>query len=170
MLIPESRYQRKASPVTADIEESVSLVDSCTRPPRASKQSKLPRRQGLAYYYHRLKQLKGYRFSMICGTVTALVVFVINVVLTLWAIRKSEVKNGISTIQRGSCDDAKQLMVGIHLIINILSTLLLGASNYSMQCLSSPTRGEIDKAHGKGIWLDSASRAFETCAVSRPGE
>lgn len=43
---------------------------------------------------------------------------------------------------------------GAHLVINILSTLLLGACNYSMQCLSSPTRAEIDKAHNKGVWLD----------------
>lgn len=42
----------------------------------------------------------------------------------------------------------------LHLIINILSTLLLGASNYSMQCLSSPTRSEIDKAHRQKLWLD----------------
>ena len=42
----------------------------------------------------------------------------------------------------------------MHLAINILSTLLLGASNYSMQCLSSPTRSDIDKAHSQGIWLD----------------
>ena len=42
----------------------------------------------------------------------------------------------------------------MHVAINVLSTLLLGASNYSMQCLSSPTRREVDKAHSQGIWLD----------------
>jgi hypothetical protein len=42
----------------------------------------------------------------------------------------------------------------LHIAINIMGTLLLGASNYTMQCISSPTRGEIDKAHSKGRYLD----------------
>ncbi|MCJ1458534.1 hypothetical protein MMC28_008907, partial [Mycoblastus sanguinarius] len=39
-------------------------------------------------------------------------------------------------------------------------TLLVGASNYSMQCLSSPTRGEINKAHNQKIWLDIGVPSF----------
>lgn len=42
----------------------------------------------------------------------------------------------------------------LHLLINSLSSLLLSASNYTMQCLSSPTRGEVDRAHARGDWLD----------------
>ena len=42
----------------------------------------------------------------------------------------------------------------LHVVINILSSLLLSASNYTMQCLGSPTRKEIDMAHSKGSWLD----------------
>ena len=37
---------------------------------------------------------------------------------------------------------------------NGLSTLLLGSSNYCMQCLASPTREELDTAHGQHVWLD----------------
>ncbi|KAH8589005.1 hypothetical protein B0O99DRAFT_582222, partial [Bisporella sp. PMI_857] len=54
----------------------------------------------------------------------------------------------------GECNSIKKYNTGYHLAINILSTLLLGSSNYIMQCLSAPTRAEIDKAHMKGIWLD----------------
>lgn len=35
-----------------------------------------------------------------------------------------------------------------------MGTILLGASNYTMQCLSSPTRAEVDAAHSKGKYLD----------------
>lgn len=42
----------------------------------------------------------------------------------------------------------------LHFAINVLSTLLLGASNYTMQCLTSPTREEIDRAHSRHVWLD----------------
>jgi len=39
-------------------------------------------------------------------------------------------------------------------MINILSTLLLSASNYCMQCMSAPTRKEVDEAHAGRKWLD----------------
>lgn len=48
----------------------------------------------------------------------------------------------------------KRLDLWLHLAINLLSTLLLGASNYTMQCLSAPTRDEINKAHQQRISLD----------------
>ena len=81
-------------------------------------------------------------------------VLVINLILTIWAVSSSGVHHGLGTFQDGSCKRTATLTFWVHLVINVLSTLLLGASNYSMQCLSSPTRREIDKAHGKGVWLD----------------
>lgn len=48
----------------------------------------------------------------------------------------------------------KRLDLWLHLGINLLSTILLGASNYTMQCLSAPTRDEINKAHQQRIYLD----------------
>ena len=42
----------------------------------------------------------------------------------------------------------------LHLAINVLSTILLSASNYCIQCLSSPTRQEVNKAHANAEWLD----------------
>ncbi|ORX97055.1 hypothetical protein BCR34DRAFT_497227, partial [Clohesyomyces aquaticus] len=41
-----------------------------------------------------------------------------------------------------------------HLFINAGSTILLSASNYTMQVLCSPSREDIDIAHTKGSWLD----------------
>jgi hypothetical protein len=35
-----------------------------------------------------------------------------------------------------------------------LSTVLLSGSNYCMQCLSAPSREEVNAAHAKGKWLD----------------
>ena len=105
-------------------------------------------------WYHRLKKLEGYHFGVLCCAVVAAMVLIINVILTIWAVSSSGVQNGLGTLQDGSCKKTTTLTFWIHLAINVLSTLLLGASNYSMQCLSSPTRREIDKAHGKGVWLD----------------
>lgn len=48
----------------------------------------------------------------------------------------------------------KKLDLWLHLVINLLSTLLLGASNYTMQCLSAPTRNDINKAHQQRVSVD----------------
>ena len=72
----------------------------------------------------------------------------------IWASARYKVVERIGTILDGSCEKTKNLSLWLHLAINALSTILLGASNYCMQCLSSPTRQEVDKAHSQGIWLD----------------
>ncbi|KAL9601249.1 MAG: hypothetical protein Q9219_002654 [cf. Caloplaca sp. 3 TL-2023] len=58
------------------------------------------------------------------------------------------------TFFEGSCAKARNLTIWLHLLINVLSTVLLAASNYCMQCLSSPTRAKIDRAHARHRWLD----------------
>ena len=54
----------------------------------------------------------------------------------------------------GSCDKTKKITLWVDLAINILSTILLSASNNCTQLLSAPTREDIDKAHAKRRWLD----------------
>ena len=85
---------------------------------------------------------------------TAGTVLVINVIVTIWGTARFGVHGALVTIQGGDCSKSKKLSLWLHLAINILSTLLLGASNYCMQCLSSPSRAEIDSAHSEHIWLD----------------
>ncbi|KAL8916213.1 MAG: hypothetical protein Q9208_008642 [Pyrenodesmia sp. 3 TL-2023] len=81
-------------------------------------------------------------------------VFLINLIVTIWAAARYDIENGIGTIHDGSCDSTKSLSLWSHLAINVLSTALLSASNYCMQCLSAPTRGDIDRAHGRHVWLN----------------
>ncbi|KAK5009044.1 hypothetical protein LTR28_002982 [Elasticomyces elasticus] len=69
-------------------------------------------------------------------------------------LSRSSLGLAMSELYRGDCGKVKQMNVWIHLGINIMSTLLLTGSNYCMQCLSAPTRGMIDIAHGKKKWLD----------------
>lgn len=61
---------------------------------------------------------------------------------------------GIGTIFQGQCSTVRTYDSALHVAINVLSTLLLGASNYCMQILVAPTRQEVDRAHGKSSWLD----------------
>lgn len=57
-------------------------------------------------------------------------------------------------LKEGSCAEIRKYNVGLHLAINVFSSILLAASNYAMQCLSAPTRADIDRAHFRGKWLD----------------
>ncbi|MCJ1426733.1 hypothetical protein MMC29_004636 [Sticta canariensis] len=49
----------------------------------------------------------------------------------------------------------KNLDLWLHLGINLLSTVLLSASNYTMQSLSAPARDEINNAHQQRISCDT---------------
>ena len=86
--------------------------------------------------------------------ITSGLVFLTNLTLTVWASLKYGLQEGVGTIHQGSCRRTRSLSLWLHIIINLLSTTLLGASNYTMQCLTSPTRDEIDKAHARHDWLD----------------
>src|SRR5690242_12029700 len=101
----------------------------------------------------RLRDLRqGWRFGASLGFLTCVFVLVLNLVLMIWASIRGRSNDG--HIFKGSCATAKRYNMGLHVVINVLSTLLLGASNYSMQCLSAPTRKISDQAHQKGRWVD----------------
>lgn len=100
------------------------------------------------------KRLSGWRRGVIYCALSALGVLLINLVLLVWASARYGVEDGFGLLHAGSCDRARTISTTLHLLINILSTVLLGASNYTMQCLNSPTRGDIDRAHAERKWLD----------------
>lgn len=62
--------------------------------------------------------------------------------------------SSFQVMYKGSCVLSKRWNIALHLIINVLSTGILGASNYCMQSLVAPSREEVDKHHARGRWLD----------------
>ena len=108
-----------------------------------------------ANFLKKSQHLHGWRMGITLCVATAVTVFMIKLSLTIWGLSRYSLRDGgIGTIQEGSCKTARRLSLWLHLIINVLSTLLLGASNYTMQCLASPTREEVDRAHSQNRWLD----------------
>ena len=77
----------------------------------------------------------------------AYTVFLINCAVFIWTLSTYQIEQGAGTLFRGNCKKAKNLNAVVQVGINLLSTLLLGASNYSMQYLGAPTRKEVDHAH-----------------------
>lgn len=99
----------------------------------------------------------GYRCSLVTGAFACLFTLIVNLAVTIWAATLPNVDKdgkGRRVLFQGSCQTSKDLNVALHLLINLLSSLLLGASNYGMQCLTSPTREQVDKAHSGGRCLD----------------
>lgn len=81
-------------------------------------------------------------------------VFVVNVSATIVFKVRWETTGDLGRIYKGDCDTSQRLSLGLHLVINILSTLLFSSSNLCMQLLVSPTRREVDEAHRKWRWVD----------------
>ncbi|CAD6586365.1 MAG: hypothetical protein ASARMPRED_002513 [Alectoria sarmentosa] len=86
--------------------------------------------------------------------VIAAIVFGVNLGWTIWAKEHYRTLDGIGTIYLGNCISVKRINLWLYLLINSLSTLLLGSSNYCMQLLVAPTHSEVQKAHKKSVWLD----------------
>ncbi|KAJ5501985.1 hypothetical protein N7463_004859 [Penicillium fimorum] len=91
--------------------------------------------------------------SWIMGGVLAL-----NIILTVIAAGLAYSGNSgqtfsFASLYMGKCSTSKYWTTGLHLLINILSTALLGASNYCMQCLAAPSREQVDKAHSQNTWI-----------------
>ncbi|KAF2476761.1 uncharacterized protein BDR25DRAFT_375874 [Lindgomyces ingoldianus] len=84
----------------------------------------------------------------------ACLVLLINISFLAWAASKGGIRGGKGVLYDSSCPQVRRANIGIHLLINILSTILLGASNYCMQCLAAPSRSEIETAHKNGGYLD----------------
>ncbi|KAF2650724.1 hypothetical protein K491DRAFT_720511 [Lophiostoma macrostomum CBS 122681] len=106
------------------------------------------------------RRFSGWRGGVIaCISATSLVLF-INIILAIVAGTAGHPTDGFATVYNGSCEKTPALFEGLQFIVNLFSTVLLGASNYCMQRLVAPTRAEIDAAHAKRKWLDIGMPSF----------
>ena len=102
-----------------------------------------------------------WRKAVLGFTLAAFITFALNLSFLTWALARSgSDNNGIGTLTTGTCSSMKKLNVGIHVVINILSTVLLAGSNYCMQCLSAPDRHLVNAIHMQGRWLDVGIPSF----------
>jgi hypothetical protein len=108
----------------------------------------------------------GWRFGVLHFAIWAVIVFVINIIASIWGAVYQRSRDSLT---EGDCGDIKNLNRGLHVFINILSTILLSGSNYCMQCLSAPTRTDVDQAHASRIWLDIGIPSIRNLKhISRP--
>ncbi|KAI4193318.1 MAG: hypothetical protein LQ350_008378 [Teloschistes chrysophthalmus] len=124
-----------------------------------------PKANGLRGF---IRRFQGWRMGVRLCAIAALLVLTINVLFTVAVTARYGSHSGLVTFSEGNCTKVENLSIWLHLLLNIFGTVILAASNYCMQCLSSPTRADIDKAHMRHRWLDIGIPSFRNLlAVSR---
>ncbi|MCJ1435914.1 hypothetical protein MMC27_005290 [Xylographa pallens] len=106
----------------------------------------------------------GWRVGVAASACAAGAICILNTVLTIWAWSHFPMNSGIGTLS-DDCGTSKTWALWLHLAINVLSTILLGASNYTMQCLLAPTRKEVDRCHQVGEWLAIGTPTFRNISA-----
>ena len=105
-----------------------------------------PKRQG---------RFDGWRFSSLASCIVTGICLLLNTIFLTYASIHYPTADWIGVIPvNGGCNAVKSWDSRLHLVLNVLGTALIGASNYNMQCLTSPTRLDVDAAHKKGKWLE----------------
>lgn len=102
----------------------------------------------------RQSKFKSWKVGITMGAVMSTAVLCTNIILILWAMSAFEHDGKVGTAHEGECETVSAWSFWLHVVINGLSSVLLSASNYAMQCAVSPTRLECDRAHARGKWLD----------------
>ncbi|KAI7269566.1 hypothetical protein KC343_g3010 [Hortaea werneckii] len=106
------------------------------------------------------RKLQGWRFGVTVAASTTFAVLILNTTLAVYAGIQYGSNGAVGTALDGKCEEVNTWATVLHILINALSSILLSASNYTMQCLCSPTRAEINRAHARGDWLDIGVASF----------
>ncbi|KAL5333717.1 hypothetical protein BJX70DRAFT_405924 [Aspergillus crustosus] len=101
----------------------------------------------------RRRRIGGWKRTLYFGAIWACTILTLNLVMVIWASTR-RLPEGSSVLYAGDCSRTKQISSGVHVLINIMSTGVLGASHFAMQCLSAPAREDVDRAHAEKRWLD----------------
>lgn len=150
----DSRQNKKSAGLQQTRSYSGSILSNISNPfrdPRVELDNE--QLQALNLQKNR-RNVSGWRMGAVISACTAGGVFLINLFFFIIAMATVGQNDGIGTLYKGDCNKVKRMDTVIHLILNLLGVAVLGASNYTTQCLSSPTRDEIDKAHARRKALD----------------
>lgn len=77
---------------------------------------------------------EGWKFTIFLAFIASLIVLFFNVGFVFYSTTHNSGKAN-TTLYEGDCEKVHRLSIGFHLLINTLSTVLLGASNFGMVCM-----------------------------------
>ena len=73
-----------------------------------------------------------WKFTLYLGSIASLMVLLFNTGFAAWAATKHTGSDSTGVLFTGQCRKAQNINTAFHLVINILATLVLGASSYGM--------------------------------------
>jgi hypothetical protein len=112
-----------------------------------------PRKRGIA-------RLLGFTRRLILYVAATAIILLFNIIWLIVARVKYGLNGEAGTVSRGSCGQSTTLNSNLHLVINILSTIILVASTTFMVIAYSPSRSEINVAHKQRRCLSVGSLGF----------
>jgi hypothetical protein len=90
------------------------------------------------------RHFSGWRFGVKVFSLAGATVLVANIAIAVFAVRQyGRISLGFKPVFTGDCKHTTTLNTWVHFTINILSSILLAGSNFTMQVLSAPTREEV---------------------------
>lgn len=97
----------------------------------------------------------GWRVGALASCILVGICLGLNVAATIYVrVNYPPNSDDLGLMQESTCDQVRGVDSKLHYALNVVATILVGASNYNMQCLTAPTRDEVDQAHAKQRWLD----------------
>lgn len=105
-------------------------------------------------------KLTGWRGTTAVNISVVAIVLAINLTFLVSVRMKYGSNDGQGIIYEGDCHITGRITIASHLFINIIGSLLLSGSNYTMQVLLSPSREEVDKAHENRRWLEIGTHSL----------
>lgn len=141
------------------IEMEDQASDSSDYPPQSTNAPQS------ASQWPRKKTRQGWRYGVVCAAAATCTVLLINVlfaIVTAAVLRGKPERweSGSAILLEGSSKQVHAWSIALHLIINGFSSVVLGGSNYTMQCLAAPSREEVDHAHEEGNTLDIGTQSI----------
>ncbi|RYC59995.1 hypothetical protein CHU98_g6216 [Xylaria longipes] len=100
------------------------------------------------------RHFTGWRGGIVYNTLLTLLILIVGIIGLILVVTKTKVFSGQLAIYTGDCATANRIDIGVHVVINVFTIVLLAGANYVFQILTSPTRREITEAHDRKQWLD----------------
>ena len=102
-------------------------------------------------------RLEGWRFGVFLSVVAVTLCLAVELILLVCALALNKPqgnRDGIGVLYVGDCKKVERINIILAIPLNMIATVLVATSNYVMQCLSAPSRKDVDKAHAAGSYLD----------------
>lgn len=102
----------------------------------------------------RRRLTSGWRLGVLVNILLMLVILITGFICAALAGTKIAILAGEVEVFAGTCQEARSIDWGLHVLINLFVIILILGASYVFQVLSSPTRSEVLRAHNRKHWLE----------------